>query len=422
MTTANTIGMTTAAGTIEPNAPVTTAPARSAEVAPTKADDSASSKALTTRYLDFWLLGGASIAVWAVMFCLQPVRKISWAVDHHYADAFAISNSIALLVNYPHFMASYAFAYRKGWRFVRANWFQLLAVPLILVIVLSWSYFLFDRPLNALPWIAASNDLFAKIGLKTRIGLTSNVGTEVLALAVGTMYLTVGWHYTKQTYGCMMVYAKFDRFPLTLTQRRLVKWNLFGIWWMSFTYYNSSTDSSDFYGLRHFRLGLPHALFEASAVFSAVMLVVVFFWVFLPIYEKHGRWPSANMMVPFVAMYLWWVPMFVQNEFYLYIVPIFHSLQYLAFVYKVENTRLREGRPNALAFKSTVVIAGLVVAGFACFELIPNSADAVLRTHEKLHLWHVYICAQVFINIHHYFIDNVLWRFKNRDVQQYLLA
>jgi len=28
----------------------------------------------------------------------------------------------------------------------------------------------------------------------------------------------------------------------------------------------------------------------------------------------------------------------------------------------------------------------------------------------------------LFINIHHYFIDNVLWRFKDPEIQKYLLA
>ena len=37
-------------------------------------------RALTTRFLDFWLLGGASILVWFVMFTLQSFRS-SWAVD-----------------------------------------------------------------------------------------------------------------------------------------------------------------------------------------------------------------------------------------------------------------------------------------------------------------------------------------------------
>src|SRR5262245_47204806 len=175
------------------------------------------------------------------MFALNPVRRVSWAVDHHYGNAFAISNTVALFVNYPHFMASYALAYRKGWRFIREHWLQLVLVPVLLVAVLTWAYFLFQSPTSASPAIAAANGFFEKMGLRTRVGLSASLGSEVLGLAVTAMYLTVGWHYTKQVYGCMMVYASFDAYPLTMPQRSLLKWNLFGIWFLSFTYYNVGT-------------------------------------------------------------------------------------------------------------------------------------------------------------------------------------
>jgi hypothetical protein len=33
-----------------------------------------------------------------------------------------------------------------------------------------------------------------------------------------------------------------------------------------------------------------------------------------------------------------------------------------------------------------------------------------------------FTAAMLFINIHHYFIDNVIWRFKDPEVRNYLLA
>jgi hypothetical protein len=380
------------------------------------------SRALTTRYLDFWLLGGASLVVWAFMFALSPVRKLSWAVDHHYGNAFAISNTVALFVNYPHFMASYALAYRKGWRFIREHWLQLVAVPILLVVLLTWAYFLFQSPTSASPAIAAANGFFEKVGLRTRVGLSASLGSEVLGLAVTAMYLTVGWHYTKQVYGCMMVYASFDAYPLTMPQRSLVKWNLFGIWFLSFTFYNVGTEPADFFGLRYFRLGLPHAVVALSTVFLAVTLTAVLYFVFAKVYEEKKRLPSVNMIVPYLAMYIWWVPLFIQNEFYMYVVPFFHSLQYLPFVYKIERGRDRELFPARAERRGTITMIALVVAGFAFFELLPNTADALFDTKEKMSLWYFFISAQVFINVHHYFIDNVLWRFKNPEVKQYLLA
>jgi hypothetical protein len=38
--------------------------------------------ALTTRFVDFWLLGGASLLVWLVMFAVQGFRS-AWAIDQH---------------------------------------------------------------------------------------------------------------------------------------------------------------------------------------------------------------------------------------------------------------------------------------------------------------------------------------------------
>jgi hypothetical protein len=388
-----------------------------AEVRPREA-----TRALTTRYLDFWLLGGASIVVWAFMFACNPLRRVSWAVDHHYGNAFAISNTVALFVNYPHFMASYALAYRKGWSFIREHWLQLVAVPIALAVIVTWAYFLFDSSTASSAAIAAANGFFQKVGMRTRFGLSPFLGTEVLGLAVTTMYLTVGWHYTKQVYGCMMVYASFDAYPLTLAQRTLVKWNLFGIWFLSFTYYNVGTEPADFFGLRYFRLGLPHAVVELSIAFLAPSFGAVVYYVFGRVYEQHKRLPSLNMIVPYVAMYLWWVPLFIQSEFYMYVVPFFHSLQYLPFVYKIERGRDRDIAPTRHERRGTLMMIGLVVAGFAFFELVPNTADALLYTKETMSLWYFFIAAQVFINVHHYFIDNVLWRFKNPEVKKYLLA
>jgi len=80
----------------------------------------------------------------------------------------------------------------------------------------------------------------------------------------------------------------------------------------------------------------PHAMVALSAVFLVATLGAVVVGVFWRVHRETKRWPSLNMLVPYVAMYLWWVPLFMQSEFYMYVVPVFHSLQYLPFVYKLE--------------------------------------------------------------------------------------
>ena len=50
---------------------------------------------------------------------------------------------------------------------------------------------------------------------------------------------------------------------------------------------------------------------------------------------------AVIVLAPFVALYIWWLPQTRQYEYYFLLVPLFHSLQYLAFAYKMEETRLR---------------------------------------------------------------------------------
>src|SRR5688572_20611233 len=74
-------------------------------------------RALTTRFLDFWLLGGASLGVWLIMVSVQGFRS-SWAIDQHFKNLTVTVASLALLVNYPHFLLSYKLAYSRGQAFV----------------------------------------------------------------------------------------------------------------------------------------------------------------------------------------------------------------------------------------------------------------------------------------------------------------
>ena len=142
--------------------------------------------------------------------------------------------------------------------------------------------------------------------------------------------------------------------------------------------------------------------------------------VFWKNYKERGRTPGVNMVVPLVALYVWWLPITRQYEFYFLLTPLFHSLQYLAFVYKMEDTRLRGlDHPE---IRGTVLALGIVVAGWMAFEFLPNEIDPALGTFNSWQMFFFFTAAMLFINIHHYFIDNVLWRFRDPEVQKYLLA
>jgi hypothetical protein len=157
-----------------------------------------------------------------------------------------------------------------------------------------------------------------------------------------------------------------------------------------------------------------------TALIVAAGALLVGYEVFWKNYKERGQAPSVNMIVPFVALYVWWLPITRQYEFYFLLTPFFHSLQYLAFVYKMEDTRLRG--LNHPEIRGTVLALAIVLAGWLAFEFVPNEIDTALGTFNAWQMFFFFTAAMLFINIHHYFIDNVLWRFKDPEIQKYLLT
>ena len=375
---------------------------------------------LTTRAIDFWLLGGASIVLWMLMFALEGDGRENWAVDHHFVNLLAVSGSLALVGNYPHFMASYRLAYAQGMAFVLRNWFQLLLVPAVLLLSLGYAFTNFDSPAPGGAW-PGLNQVLLSLGLKTQIGLAPSLGKEVMSLLIQFMFFTVGWHYAKQTYGCMRVMSHFEGYRLGAEQWRLVKAALFSVWFCSFAWANTGNVVRDMHGVDYVTLGLPPWV-NLVAMIAFVYLTVSVALMFKAQKQATGSWPSANVLVAPIAFVLWWLPLLVQIEFYLWIVPFFHSVQYLAFVYKIENSRLASQHPETVSLRGGVIALVLIAVGFAAFEFVPNGVDTILGTRDSLGVWFFFAAAALFINVHHYFIDNVIWRFQNPRIRDHLLS
>ena len=376
-------------------------------------------RALTTRFADFWLLGGASLLVWLVMFSLQGFRA-AWAIDQHFKNLTVTTASLSLLVNYPHFLISYKLAYSRGRSFILEHWWQMLFVPLAMIAVFAWAYTQYAIPVGELPVIVQLRQLLAPLGTNAQLLSGPRLGDVLVGLTFDVMLFTVGWHYTKQTFGCTMVYAYFDQYPMTPRQRTIVKWSLLSVWWLTFADGNRQSGRQAFSQFAYYSFDMPDIAVPIGWLLLVGGVALTLHQVVWKNYKELGRLPSANMAVPYVALLAWWLPITRQSEFYFLLTPFFHSLQYLTFVYKMEDTRIRGlSHPEV---RGSLVAIGVVVAGWLAFEFVPNEVDTALGTFNAWQMFFFFTAAMLFINIHHYFLDNVLWRFKDPQVRQYLLG
>ena len=325
-------------------------------------------------------------------------------------------------------MLSYRFGYGRGSRFIFLNWFPLIAVPAALIAAYLIAYFYFDTQISDLPSIHWLNHGFEKSGLGFRLGSLANLGTEILSLSVWLMFMTVGWHYAKQVFGCLMVYSHYDGYPLTRNQRNVLKIGLFALALFNFFYFavyapeytENQTERPYFLGVPVIPLGLPTWLIPLGGAVAIVTGLVAVYFVIYRNYVNHRRLPSPNFVVAWLAFYIWWIPPVRQSDFYFLAVPFFHSLQYLPFAYRMERHNAPTGPRREL--RLTLRLALLVAMGFVAFEFAPNILDTHLDTAWRFKSWFFLVAFVVSLNVHHFFIDSVVWKFKQPEVREYLLA
>ncbi len=152
---------------------------------------------------------------------------------------------------------------------------------------------------------------------------------------------------------------------------------------------------------------------ELTALISHALILFAAYWVIWRNWKMQQRLPSVNFLIPFVAVFVWFSPYLRQSEYFLYLVPFFHSLQYLVFVYRVESHLAEPEKEQA---QWTIVILGLVFCGWMGFEFIPGNLDVILDHVRSIGVSFFLIGCSLFLNIHHYFLDNVLWRLRDDPV------
>ncbi len=344
---------------------------------------------------DALMIGGASLLMFVFAYLFvdknSNTSQISWAAFY-----------LAMAVNNPHFMASYVFLYWDKRHELLSNkrflWAAVIAPTLVLSYMAGAIYFGSPR---------------------------------FLSYAVNFMFFTVGWHYIKQIYGTVVVTSARRGYYFTKGESWALKLNLYPVWFMSFIGGNTSIREIMHYGVGYKTFALPEGiklLNYGLVSVSLVALVAVLFRKWL----KEGKLPGPAAVISFAAIYCWYLPVLYHAVFW-YMIPFFHSFQYMLFVVALRKNQVKgeaeakesDGPAQRKYFARHFFgfMALILVMAAATFQWIPRWLDDIVIYDEKMFGSQLFMFIFItFINIHHYFIDNVIWRRDNPSLKKYLLS
>lgn len=346
---------------------------------------------------DFFLLGGASLLLFPFLFFDFDQQQMLML--------FVVSYFIADLLNHPHFAASYVLFYRSFKEKFRdvtySKFFQFrylfagVIVPIILLLFFAV--------------VLIQNNMLA-------LGYAANV-----------MFFLVGWHYTKQGYGMLIVSSVFKRRFFNQLEKNIFLVNGFIFWLLTWVYGNSLLTNGELWGVEYAAIKMPESLLYSLIALSSLSGLFVSFVILNRINTKHTETTWMGIVVYLITVYVWLLGLY--DPLLLIFIPAFHSLQYLTIVYRFEVNRIdkkvsnEHDRKGALLFFTALI----VVLGVIGFWIVPGLLDGVNpRSPEALFEsteTFVYLFSfWIFINIHHYFIDNVLWKSENKEVKENLFA
>jgi hypothetical protein len=353
---------------------------------------------------DFMCLGGGSL------LCL-PLLALVRPADFSAASLTSLGFLTALVINHPHFAHSYQIFYRG---FARKAFGRNA-----------------DADLRARYVVAG---IVVPVLLALYFAVTiANGDVAALGYAGNFMLFVVGWHYVKQGYGMIIVDSVLKRQFFTEGEKKYLLVNSYACWISYWLFANWAVAETELFGLKYYMFAVPEAVLHASAAVTALTSAATVAMLVRKWRANGRRLPFNGLAAYAAALYPW---LFLRvDPYFLFFAPTFHSLQYLVVVWRYQlNIAEDKARSDAESAKADdrsglsrpqIRFAGFVLAGtalgFAGFWLVPSILDSFLRYDTSVFGTTLFFAVVwIFINVHHYFLDNVMWRRANPETSKYL--
>ncbi len=363
--------------------------------------------------------GGSLIALLLLMIFVPPQNKagVIYVGTMVYWGSFICNN--------PHFMISYQLLYSgygaklhqfshtrpMWWRYVNVG----ILVPAVLLLLL---------------------------GIMTYDGVT-HASYQWLGYGTDAMFFFVGWHYMKQAFGMFIMLSALRKVYYSALQRRIMLWNSYATWFFAwgFPHPPVPVDNETLKSIKN-AIIIPLTTVSLPAWLVCILgLAVLFttigvFAVLWQVWVKEGKRPPISAMIGYFSMYYLFAFIFWMHPLWIMVAPFFHSLQYLFFViaYKrgharkeLNNLARKLGQQPAMHDAKKIrgrherFYAYAFLLGLSFFLIIPLCIDLyAMHLPRPIPAGFFMTAFSIFINIHHYFIDNVIWRKENSDVGDHL--
>jgi hypothetical protein len=228
----------------------------------------------------------------------------------------------------------------------------------------------------------------------------------------------------------LMVVAVLKRRFFDDAEKKLLLINAYTVWGAAWLFLNSAYSGKALWGLRYFTFAAPSWLLITAgiAVAGTTLASSHMLWAR---HRAGKKLPMTGVMAYGVTLYLW--VLFVRlDPLWFLVVPALHSLQYLAVVYRFQTNyvqaRAKPGGTLRAIFSSHRVqltifaVVGLAL-GASLFWLLPDLFDTRVQYDKILFGPTLFLFVfWVVVNVHHYFIDSVIWRRENPETKLHLFT
>ena len=298
-----------------------------------------------------------------------------------------------VLINWPHFFASYRLLYRSKEQITEYRWASMF-IPLILFQICLYAFF--------------SPNNFRDV-----------VNYQVIEYMTLAGIFLLAWHYTGQAWGMTASFCYIAGIRMDPWERRLIRVGyrtllIFHLLWAAVRYRNSKEL------LKFVEPKVFDVIITIYLCWSVVALLTIICGIvgFVKIWRRTGRSPPLRAIVPWVAIYFWYALVFFYPGAFL-LLQISHALQYLIFPIRVEVNQYVEkkhaGRSRQMIHAFLYYL--LLVAVSLALYWGPGAIGGANKKNMYLQ-----IIIVNFIQIHHYFIDGAIWKISNPRVRKDLFS